>query len=112
VEPRGAPVRHEIGNCVIHSIIFAEIIGSMVALKIQRLSDLAQHHAPFRILWWLSGSSLVRFFVRRNAAKVFFYNRYCLGGFYIASDRYNHVGGYVVGVKESPRVGCRKRIQV
>ena len=61
VQARSAPVRHQVGDRVIHRIIRAAVVGPVVALKIDRLRHVVQHHAALRILRWLGGGALVRF---------------------------------------------------
>ncbi len=50
IENRGAAVRHDVADRVIHRIVLIQIIGPMIALDVERLRRFFQRDRLFRLL--------------------------------------------------------------
>src|SRR5262252_1674622 len=86
VQTRSAATRHQIGDRVVDRIVFAAIVGPMIALEINRLRSLMQNDAALRILRRLRGGVVIGLLMGGNAAKILLDDGHGLGGFDVTNN--------------------------
>ena len=107
IEPRHAPVRHDVADGVVHRIVGIAIVGPVIALDVKGLCLLDDGDRLLRKLLRLHGGHVFRFGAGSHFAEILLQHRHHGGSLYVAHHGNHKVRPHVILFMEVHGLGGR-----